>query len=65
MQSLGINMDYLDLKMALADASSNEEWQRCCHLVSLLASCRPWPVEEQQVWARKLATYQLLAAMDG
>ena len=58
-------MDYLDLKMALAEAAAEEQWQRCVHLTILLASCRPWPEEEQLMWAKKLARYQVLATLDG
>lgn len=53
---------YVDLKIALADADSNEQWGKCAHLVALIAHCREWELEERARWDKKLAIYQTLEA---
>lgn len=63
MHILGIYMDYLDLKMALAEAAANKQWQRCVNLTVLLSTCQEWEEEECRMWQRKLAVYQTLAAL--
>lgn len=55
-------MEYLELKMALAEAISQENWSNCIDFILDIISCREWEEEVQQMWQRKLSTYYLLLA---
>jgi hypothetical protein len=56
-------MDYIDLKISLAEATSVEDWNRAAQLCLLILSCREWDEETSDIWRRKATRYQMLAAI--